>query len=93
MVSGHKKNVCQNPKCCLSSTKDRWNKKLEVYQSRNAYCNINKIKGSHYYLCKSLIYFCTTSCQNQWVEDNIENIIERGHAPKKITEKIIRQSQ
>ena len=93
MVIGLKKNVCQNPKCCLSSTKDRWNKKLEVYQSRNAYWNINKIKGSHYYLCKSLIYFCTTSCQNQWVEDNIENIIERGHAPKKITEKIIRQSQ
>ena len=93
MVIGHKKNVCQNPKCCMSSTKDRWNKKLEVYQSRNAYWNINKIKGSHYYLCKSLIYFCTTSCQNQWVEDNIENIIERGHAPKKITEKIIRQSQ
>ena len=93
MVSGHKKNVCQNPKCCMSSTKDRWNKKLEVYQSRNAYWNINKIKGSHYYLCKSLIYFCTTSCQNQWVEDNIENIIERGHTPKKITEKIIRQSQ
>ena len=93
MVIGAKKNICQNPKCCLSSTKDRWNKKLEVYQSRNAYWNINKIKGSHYYLCKSLIYFCTTSCQNQWVEDNIENIIERGHAPKKITEKIIRQSQ
>ena len=93
MVSGHKKNVCQNPKCCMSSTKDRWNKKLEVYQSRNAYWNINKIKGSHYYLCKSLIYFCTTSCQNQWVEDNIENIIERGHTPKKITEKIIRQSE
>ena len=92
MVIGQK-NVCQNPKCCMSSTKDRWNKKLEVYQSRNAYWNINKIKGSHYYLCKSLIYFCTTSCQNQWVEDNIENIIERGHAPKKITEKIIRQTQ
>ena len=93
MVSGHKKNVCQNPKCCLSSTKDRWNKKLEVYQSRNAYWNINKIKGSHYYLCKSLIYFCTTSCQNQWVEDNIENIIERGHCPKKITERLTRQSE
>ena len=93
MVIGHKKNVCQNPKCCEGRTKDRWNKKLEAYQSRNAYWNINKIKGSHYYLCKSLIYFCTTSCQNQWVEDNIENIIERGHTPKKITEKIIRQSE
>jgi len=93
MVIGAKKNICQNPKCCDSMTKDRWNKKLEAYQSRKAYWNINKIKGSHYYLCKSLIYFCTTRCQNQWVEDNIENIIERGHAPKKITEKLIRQSE
>ena len=93
MVIGVKKNICQNPKCCDSMTKDRWNKKLEVYQSRNAYWNINKIKGSHYYLCKSLIYFCTTSCQNQWVEDNIENIIERGHCPKKITERLTRQSE
>ena len=86
MVSGHKKNVCQNPKCCLSSTKDRWNKKLEAYQSRNAY-----FKPNHAY--RIYTYFCTTSCANTWLEDNVENIIERQHAPKKITEKLIRQSQ
>jgi hypothetical protein len=37
MVIGLKKNVCQNPKCCESSTKDSWNKKLEAYESRKAY--------------------------------------------------------
>ena len=33
MVIGLKKNVCQNPKCCENSTKDRYNKKLEAYKS------------------------------------------------------------
>ena len=93
MVSGHKKNICQNPKCCTSSTKDRWNKKLEAYQSRKAYWNTKKLEDSYYRYSKYLAYFCTTSCLNEWVNDNIENIIERGHTPKKITEKLIRQSQ
>jgi len=94
MVSGHKKNVCQNLKCCENLTKDRYNKKLEAYQSRNAYWNTSKLDDEHYkYWGASYVYFCTTSCQNQWIQDNIENIIERGHAPKKITEKIIRQSE
>ena len=92
MVIGLKKNVCQNPKCCDSITKDRWNKKLEAYQSRNAY-----FKPAHEtswgYRDRILEYFCTTSCANEWLRNNLSNIIERGHTPKKITEKIIRQSQ
>tara|TARA_R100001163_G_scaffold65703_1_gene64125 strand:+ start:2430 stop:2696 length:267 start_codon:yes stop_codon:yes gene_type:complete len=84
------KNICQNPKCCNTDTKDRWNKKLERYQSRKAYFNTDKSRGGYHYLCKILIYFCTTSCANIWLNDNLENIIERGHTPKKITEKIIR---
>jgi helix-turn-helix protein len=40
-----------------------------------------------------LEYFCTTGCAFQWLRDNLSNIIERGHTPKKITEKIIRQSE
>ena len=91
MVIGQK-NVCQNPKCCDSMTKDRWNKALEVYQSRKAY-----FKPAHEtswgYRNRILEYFCTTRCANEWLEDNLSNIIERQHAPKKITEKIIRQSQ
>ena len=86
------KNICQNPKCCESSTKDRWNKALEVYQSRKAYFKPNH-KSFYGHSCKILEYFCTTSCANEWLRNNLSNIIERGHAPKKITEKIIRQSQ
>jgi len=92
MVIGLKKNVCQNPKCCLSSTKDRWNKKLEAYQSRNAYFKPEH-ETSWGYRDRILEYFCTTSCANEWLRDNLSNIIERQHSPKKITEKIIRQSE
>ena len=92
MVIGPKKNVCQNPKCCLSSTKDRYNKKLEVYQSRNAYFKPEH-ETSWGYSCKILEYFCTTGCAFEWLRNNLSNIIERGHAPKKITGKLIRQSE
>ena len=92
MVIGVKKNICQNSKCFENHTKDRWNKKLEVYQSRKAY-----FKPAHEtswgYRDKILEYFCTTHCANEWLRENLSNIIERGHSPKKITEKIIRQSQ
>jgi len=80
------KNICQNPKCCEGRTKDRWNKKLNAYQSRKAY-----FKPYHAY--RILSYFCTTSCANSWLENNIENIIERQHAPKKITERLTIQSE
>ena len=86
MVIGVKKNICQNSKCFENHTKDRWNKKLEVYQSRKAY-----FKPAHEtswgYRDKILEYFCTTHCANEWLRENLSNIIERGHSPKKITEK------
>ena len=91
MVIGQK-NVCQNPKCCESSTQDRYNKKLEAYESRKAYFKPEH-KTSWGYSDRILEYFCTTRCANEWLRDNLSNIIERGHTPKKITEKIIRQSQ
>ena len=86
------KNICQNPKCCEGRTKDRWNKKLEAYQSRKAYFK-PRHETSWGYRNRIFEYFCTTRCANEWLEDNLNNIIERGHSPKKITEKIIRQSQ
>ncbi len=74
------------------STKDRWNKKLEAYQSRKAYFKPEH-KTSWGYSDRILEYFCTTSCANEWLRDNLSNVIERQDAPKKITEKIIRQSE
>jgi hypothetical protein len=86
------KNICQNPKCCENSTKDRYNKKLEVYQSRKAYFKPQH-RTSYGWSDIVLEYFCTTGCAFQWLRDNLNNIIERQDAPKKITEKIIRQSE
>ena len=83
------KNICQNPHCCNRDTKDRWNKKLERYQSRKAYFKPNH-KTSYGYSDSMLEYFCTTRCSYEWLRDNLENIIERKHCPNKILEKIIR---
>ena len=79
------KNICQNPKCCDNDTYDRWNKKIGRYQSRKAY---HKPKPNNNNIYN---YFCTTSCGYKWLENNLENIIERKHCPNKILEKIIRQ--
>ena len=80
------KNICQNPKCCNHDTKDRWNKKIDKYQSRKAY-----FKPRQYELCcRILEYFCTTSCANKWLDDNIESIIDHRGTVEKILEKKIR---
>ena len=65
---------------------------LEAYQSRKAYFKPEH-KTSYGYSDKLLEYFCTTGCAFQWLRDNLSNIIERQHAPKKIIERIIRQSE
>jgi len=78
------KNICQNPTCYAKRNKDQWNKKISRFQSRKAYFKVGNDYG-----WKILQYFCTTSCANKWLEDNLENIIERKHCPNKITEKII----
>ena len=80
------KNICQNPKCCNRDTKDRWNKKLNAFQSRKAY-----FKPRQYELCcRILEYFCTTSCANKWLDDNLESIIDHRGTVEKILEKKIR---
>ena len=83
------KNICQNPKCCNYNTKDRWNKKLEIYQSRKAY-----FKPSHTtswgYRSAILEFFCTTNCANTWLEDNLESIIDHRGTVEKILEEKIR---
>ena len=81
------KNICQNPKCCNATSLDRWNKKINKYQSRKAR---NKPQPSYKYRSVILEYFCTTSCAWNWAENNLENIIERKDCPNKILEKIIR---
>ena len=79
------KNICQNPTCWAKRNKDQWNKKANAYQSRKAYFKVGNSYG-----WKILQYFCTTGCANIWLNDNLENIIERKDCPNKIVEKIIR---
>ena len=81
------KNICQNPKCCNATSLDRWNKKINKYQSRQAR---NKAQPNYKYRSVILEYFCTTSCAWNWAENNLENIIERKDCPNKILDKIIR---
>ena len=82
------KEICQTPTCWEKRNKDQWNKKANAYQSRKAY---SPRRDNPEYSNGAFQYFCTTSCANQWLEDNLENIIERKHCPQKITEKIIGQ--
>ena len=83
------KNICQNPKCCNYDTKDRWNKKIERYQSRKAYFKPNH--KTHYgWSNRILEYFCTTGCAFQWLNNNLESIIDHRGTWEKILEKKIR---
>ena len=85
------KNICQNPKCCDRDTLDRWNKKIDKYQSRKAYFNVKVLDDAHDgYYSKILVYFCTTGCANKWLDDNIESIIDHRGTIEKILEKKIR---
>jgi len=79
------KNICQNPKCCDRDTLDRWNKKTDKYHSRKAY-----FKSHNEYGSTMLEYFCTTGCANQWLNNNIERIIDHRGTIEKILEKKIR---
>ena len=81
------KNICQNPKCCDRSSNDRWNKKIDKFQSRKAK---NKAQPQYHYRCLILEYFCTTGCAFHWLEDNLENIIDHRGTWEKILEKKIR---
>ena len=80
------KNICQNPKCCDNDSKDRWNKKLERYQSRKAYWKPHHSQ----YRSAILEYFCTTGCAYKWLEDYLESIIDHRGTVEKILEKKIR---
>ena len=77
------KNICQNPKCCDRSSDDRWNKKIDKYQSRKAYHKPKKHKDMYQ-------YFCTTYCTHSWLDDNLESIIDHRGTWEKILEKKIR---
>ena len=62
------KYPCQGPNCHTYSTKDRFNKKTKRLKGRNAYLSMDHDHNSCYTI------FCTTGCQNDWINATLENI-------------------
>ena len=62
------KYPCQGPNCHTRQTKDRFNKKTKRLKGRNAYFSMD-----HDY--RSFTIFCTTGCQNDWIDANVQNIV------------------
>ena len=64
------KYPCQGPKCHEQPTKDRYNKKTKRLKGRNAYHAIDNNNN-----CFTI--FCTTGCQNDWINANVQNIVNQ----------------
>ena len=62
------KYPCQGPNCHNVTTKDRFNKKTKRLRGRNAYFSME-----HGY--RPFTIFCTTGCQADWINANVENIV------------------
>ena len=63
------KYPCQGPNCHTYATKDRFNKSSKRLKGRNAYHNID-MNGVY-------SIFCTTGCQNDWINNNVANIVNQ----------------
>ena len=64
------KHACQGPNCHTRTTKDRFNKSTKRLKGRNAYFNMD-----HSY--KPYTIFCTNGCQNDWINANVQNIVNQ----------------
>ena len=64
------KHPCQGPNCHIYSTKDRFHKSTKRLRGRNAYHSVDGGYGVY-------TIFCTTGCQNDWINANVENIVNQ----------------
>ena len=71
------KHFCQGPDCHTRPTSDRFLKSKGIIRGRYAYSEIDGKSTYGYYGSMSDRYFCSQSCKNQWLNENMENI-ERG---------------
>ena len=63
------KYPCQGPNCHTRQTKDRFNKSTKRLKGRNAYhATTQGYRGP-------FTIFCTTGCQNDWINANVQNIV------------------
>ena len=69
------KHFCQGPHCHEQVTTDRFLKSRGVIRGRYAYANIDSDNGYRYW--NSDKYFCSTRCEGEWLDEQMENI-EQG---------------
>ena len=69
------KHFCQGPDCHTRTTQDRFLKSRGVVRGRYALWNRDTSNKWHS-RCK---YFCSTACENEWLNENMENI-EQGRS-------------
>ena len=71
------KHFCQGTNCHIYETSDRFLKSKGIIRGRYAYSEIDGKSRYGYYGSMSDRYFCSQTCKNQWLNENMENI-ERG---------------
>jgi len=71
------KHFCQGPTCHEQVTQDRFLKSRGVVRGRYASVNIDYQYNRGYYNDTRSKYFCSQSCQSEWLNINMENI-EQG---------------
>jgi len=67
------KHFCQGPDCHTRTTQDRFLKSRGVVRGR--YANLTMDHKATWY--KRSRYFCSTSCEGEWLNQHMENI-EQG---------------
>jgi hypothetical protein len=67
------KHFCQGPDCHNKTTQDRFLKSRGVVRGR--YANLTMDHDATWY--KRSRYFCSTSCEGEWLNEHMENI-EQG---------------
>ena len=70
------KHFCQAPSCHTYPTTDRFLKSKGIIRGRYAYADINN-KSRYPYAQESDSYFCSQSCKNEWLNENM-SAIEMG---------------
>ena len=70
------KHFCQGPDCHTRTTQDRFLKSRGVVRGRYASCDLDNVR-SEYYDNRRGKYFCSTGCQYNWLNVNMDNL-EQG---------------
>ena len=66
------KHFCQGPYCHTRTTQDRFLKSRGVVRGRYASTNMDQ-DMQHYNYTRSK-YFCSTGCQDEWLNINMTNV-------------------